>query len=415
MTVPGAVDGWFTLLDRFGTRSFGDVAGAALRYASEGFPLTARGAWFFARSCDLYSHFGLDDFANAYRDAATGTWLAQPELAKTIALLASEGPNAYYRGAIGEAIARRLADAGGFMVPDDLAAHTGEWVTPLHAAFHGYDIFEMPPPTQGVTALEALRVVDGLDLPAAGPEREHLLVETMKLALVDRDAYVGDPATMTVDPAAMFSDTWVNARRATLDPARASTPSPHPGPDGGTIYLCATDSDGLMVSLIQSNFTAAGSGVRVGEWGINLQNRGSSFRLEPGHPNALGGSKVPMHTLIPAMAMRDGVPTMVFGSMGGHGQAQTHLQMLVRMLVDGDDPQAAISAPRFAVDPGTWTVGVEGRYPPDWVDDLRHRGHEVRVGRDYDDGMGHAHAIQSLSPGWLAAADPRSEGAALGL
>jgi gamma-glutamyltranspeptidase/glutathione hydrolase len=168
------------------------------------------------------------------------------------------------------------------------------------------------------------------------------------------------------------------------------------------------------VSLIQSNFSAAGSGVRVHDWGINLQNRGSSFVLEADHPNAMGPAKLPMHTLIPAMAFRDGDPWLVFGTMGGHGQAQTHLQLLVDMVVDGDDPQDAIDKPRFTVDPGTWEVAMESRYDAETIDDLRARGHQVRVARAYDDGMGHAHAIELLDAGYRAASDPRSEGAALG-
>jgi gamma-glutamyltranspeptidase/glutathione hydrolase len=171
----------------------------------------------------------------------------------------------------------------------------------------------------------------------------------------------------------------------------------------------------MLVSLIQSNFTAAGSGVRVGEWGINLHNRGAGFVLEAGHPNALDGGKLPLHTLIPAMALRDGAPWLVFGTMGGHGQAQTHLQVLVRMLVDGDDVQDAITRPRFAVDPGTWSVLAEPRFAAEWLDDLRGRGHDVRTARPFDDGMGHAHAIELLPRGYRVASDPRAEGVALGL
>ncbi len=414
VTVPGAVDGWFTLLERFGTRSFGDVATTALQYAAEGFPLTRRGAWYVNSCRALYSHFGLDDFANAYPEVKPGDWLRQPALAKTIKVLGADGPDAYYRGPIAEAIAARLAAAGSFMTADDLARHEAAWVEPISATFRDVEIVELPPPTQGVTALEALRIVDGPDLPPAGAAREHLLIEAAKAALADRDEHVGDPDAMRIDPAALFADDWVARRRAAIDPARASIRAPRPAADGGTIYLCAADRDGRLVSLIQSNFTAAGSGVRVDEWGINLQNRGSSFVLEAGHPNAMGPSKLPMHTLIPALARRDGAPWMVFGTMGGHGQAQTQLQILVRMLVDGDDPQDAIAKPRFAVDPGSWDVNVEARYDPEVVDELRARGHQVRVGRAYDDGMGHAHAIQLLSPGYLAGSDPRADGGALG-
>jgi gamma-glutamyltranspeptidase / glutathione hydrolase len=415
VTVPGAIDGWFTLLERFGTRSFGDVASTALRDASEGFPLSRRGANYFARCRDLYSYFGLDDFARAYAGAAPGEWLAQPALANTIKALGADGPDTYYRGPIGEAIVARLGELGSFMAPADLANHAGAWVTPLSAPFRDVEVVEMPPPTQGATALEALRIVDGLDLPDPGPAREHLLIEVMRAALADRDEHLGDPATMTIDPRSLYGDEWVAQRRAGIDPERATVPPPAPGPDGGTIYLCASDRDGMLVSLIQSNFSAAGSGVHVPAWGINLQNRGSSFVLRDGHPNAMGASKLPMHTLIPALARRDDRPWLVFGAMGGHGQAQTHLQFLVHLLVDGADVQEAIDAPRFAVDPGSGTVSMESRYEPETIDDLRRRGHDVLVVREFDDGMGHAHAIELLEPGYRAASDPRAEGGVFGL
>jgi gamma-glutamyltranspeptidase/glutathione hydrolase len=192
--------------------------------------------------------------------------------------------------------------------------------------------------------------------------------------------------------------------------------TPRPAADGDTAYLCCTDSDGLSVSLIQSNFTAIGSGVHVPGWGINLHNRGSAFNLHMGHPNAIDGAKLPMHTLIPAMVERDGVLTHVFGTMGGHAQAQIHLQVLTRMLHDGDGPQPAIDAPRFHVDPATGDVQIEARVPDGVLDDLRSRGHRIVVVRDFDDAMGHAHAIQFLRGGGLSVgADPRAESAALGL
>ena len=220
---------------------------------------------------------------------------------------------------------------------------------------------------------------------------------------------------MPFPASALLADDWVERRRASIDPDHASTPKPDPGPNGGTAYLCAADSDGLLVSLIQTNFTAAGSGIRVDDWGINLHNRGSSFRLDASHPNGLGGGKLPMHTLIPALAFRDGTPALVFGAMGGHTQAQTHLQMLTHFCHDGDDPQAAITAPRWAVDPDRWHVNIENRFDEDVVDGLRARGHDVRVTRPFDDGMGHAHAIECLPRGYRAATDPRAEGAAAGL
>ena len=266
-----------------------------------------------------------------------------------------------------------------------------------------------------MTALEALRILDGYDLPSDGIDRQHLMMEAVKLALADRDAFVTDPDAMSIDPAALLADEWIDKRRGAIDPKRAATMPRQPGPDGGTAYLCASDSDGLLVSLIQSNFTATGSGVHVTDWGINLQNRGSSFSLDAAHVNAMAPAKLPMHTLVPTLSLRNGMPWLVFGSMGGQGQIQTHVQVLTRIVVDGDDPQAAISAPRWQVDPDHWNVAIERRFPSEWLDELQRRGHDLRVVRDYDDTMGHAHAIELTPGGYLAATDPRAEGAVLGL
>jgi gamma-glutamyltranspeptidase / glutathione hydrolase len=423
VTVPGAVHGWFELLERFGTRSFADLCEPALRYAAEGFPLTRKGASSFAGTRAMYEYFArdpgysgtFDDLHQCYLGAVEGARLRQPGLARTITTLRDDGPDAYYRGPIGAAIVETLQRHGGLMAATDLSAHTGAWVRPLHAAFGDVEVYELPPPTQGVTALEALRILDGYELPADGPDREHLIIEAVKIALTDRDAHVTDPDAMTIDPSALLADDWIDARRATIDPLRAATLPRRPGPDGGTAYLCAADADGLLVSLIQSNFSGIGSGVHVAEWGINLQNRGSSFSLDPAHVNAIAPAKLPMHTLVPTLSLRDGKPWLVFGSMGGHGQIQTHAQVLTRIVVDGDDPQAAISAPRWQVDPDRWRVAIEPRFPSEWLDDLRDRGHDLRPVREYDDTMGHAHAIELTPSGYLAATDPRAEGAVLGL
>jgi gamma-glutamyltranspeptidase/glutathione hydrolase len=414
-TVPGAVDGWFTLLERWGTRSFAEVSAAARRYAEDGFPVTKLGAFFFAGNAAALEHFGLHDFTNAYGPPAAGSWVRQPALARTLQLLADDGPDAYYRGPIGAAIAERLQRAGGFHTVDDLAAHEGAWVEPLRANVRGTEILEMPPPTQGVTALEALRIAHGFELGADGPDREHLLIEATKLALADRDAYVGHPDAMTTACDEMLADAWIDDRRGRIDPARAQTFAPRRTPNGGTIYMNTADRDGMLVSLIQSNFFGAGCGLRVDEWGINLHNRGSAFNFADGHPNAFGPGKMPLHTLIPGLALRDGRPWLVFGSEGGHGQAQTHLQLLTRVLVDDDDPQAAISAPRFQVDPETSRVTIEDHFDPAWIDDLRNRGHEINVVPGLRHGPGIAHAIECMEGGYRAGSDPRAEGGVAGL
>jgi gamma-glutamyltranspeptidase/glutathione hydrolase len=413
VTVPGAIAGWFDLLDRWGTRSFGELAELALGYARDGFELTPMGELYVVGALAMYEEFPA--LQAAYGGAKAAHALRQPGLARTIETLADDGPDAYYRGPIGAAIAEAVQADGGLLTAADLAAHQGRWADPLRAPYRNGEIAELPPQTQGVSALEALRILDGHPLPPDGPDRHHLLIETMKLALEDRDDYVSDPDVMTVTPETMLSDDWIAERRARIDPDRAATPDAGAAHVGGTAYLCAADGDGLLVSLIQSNFLSYGSGVHVPEWGINLNNRGSSFTLDATRVNALAPAKLPMHTLIPAMAMRDGEPWLVFGSMGGDSQAQIQVQLLAHMIDDGDDPQDALDAPRWCIDPSNWTMRAERTFPPEWFDALRARGHEPKSTNRGDAGMGHAHAIERNAGGYAVATEPRAEGAALGL
>jgi gamma-glutamyltranspeptidase/glutathione hydrolase len=206
----------------------------------------------------------------------------------------------------------------------------------------------------------------------------------------------------------------VGARRALIRADGCVDPAPGRAQPGGTAYLCAADADGLLVSLIQSNFIHCGSGVHVPEYGINLNNRGFSFSLDPSRPNVAAPGKRPMHTLIPAMALDDGEPWLVFGSMGGDAQASVHVQVLSHIVDDGDDIADAIDAPRWRVEPTTWRVQAESRFAPELVDGLVRLGHEVVGARAYDSGMGHAHAILRTPHGYGVTSDPRSEGAALG-
>jgi gamma-glutamyltranspeptidase/glutathione hydrolase len=412
VTVPGAPAGWFALLERWGTRSFGDLARTAITYARDGFEITPKGAREYATARGLYA--GSEPWLAAHRDVPAGRVVRQPEKARTIEALAADGPDAYYRGPIADAIAAAVQEAGGELDVADLAAHRGEWTQPLRAVFRDVEIAELPPPTQGVSALEALRILDGCALPAGGAEREHLLVEVAKLALADRDAHVTDPAHMRVGVQAMLSDEWIDARRARLDPARAVDPGVGRPQRGGTAYLCAADGDGLFVSLIQSNFLSFGSGVHVSEWGISLNNRGSSFSLDPDAANVFAPAKLPMHTLVPAMGLRDGRPVLVFGSMGGDAQIQVHVQLLAHLL-DGVEPGEALAAPRWRVDPGTWRVHLESRFDASILAGLRALGHDAREAPPWDDTMGHAHLVVTRDHGgYLAASDPRSEGLALG-
>jgi gamma-glutamyltranspeptidase/glutathione hydrolase len=414
VTVPGAPEAWFALLERFGTRSFAELAAPALRYARDGFVLTQAAAASLERS---RRRFGPGtEWWSVYGTAGEGDVLRQPGLARTIEALGTDGPAAYYRGPIAEAIAGHLRSLGGLMEVSDLAEHHGDWVEPLRAGYRDVEVLELPPNAQGVTALEALRIVERAGaLPAPGPGREHLLLEATKLALADRDTYVADPAWMPIPAEALLADGWIEERFGMFDPLRARFPSPRPVADGGTAYLCAADADGMLVSLIQSNWMGFGSGVTLPEWGINLHNRGSLFVLAPEHPNAVGPRKRPLHTIIPGMALRDGGPWLAFGTMGGQGQAQTHLQLLARIVDDGLDIQEAIDAPRWTVSPATWEVAMESRWSPETVAELSRRGHQVVGAGSYDSLMGHAHAIMVDPAGYRATADPRCEGAALGL
>jgi gamma-glutamyltranspeptidase / glutathione hydrolase len=413
VTVPGAVEGWFALLGRFGSRSFADLAAPAERYAREGFPLTARGGASFVRGRTRFAWS--TSWLDVYGSADPGTVLRQPDLARTIGVLRSSGPDAYYRGPIGEAIVAHLRSLGGLMSMEDLADHHGDPELPLRTSYEDVEVVEMPPNTQGVAALEALNISEALHpLPDEGPARQHLLIEATKMALADRDAFVTDPRAMTIDARDIASKAWGQARAAAVDSDRAGTPPTGRPARGGTVYLCAADASGMCVSLIESNYMGFGSGVTVPGWGINLQNRGAYFSLDPAHPNAIGPGKRTLHTLIPAMALRQDRPWLVFGSMGGDGQAQTHLQLLTRILDDGEDIQRAIDAPRWFVDPGTWRVSVEPRFGPGFAEDLRRRGHRVDEVNAFDSLMGHAHAIQVLDDGYAAATDPRAEGAAVG-
>jgi gamma-glutamyltranspeptidase / glutathione hydrolase len=416
VTVPGAVEAWFALLDRFGSKAFGELAAPALRLARDGFEVSEPAAESLARAADRYGWS--QEWLAVYTSNPADPSLRQPALARTIETLVADGPAALYRGPIAAAIVRHLRSLGGLMAEEDFAEHQGSWVEPLRTEYRGFDVLELPPPTQGVTVLEALNIVTHASaggLMADGPDRQHLLVEAMKLALADRDAHVSDPAAMIDVPAmTLASEAWGLERSHQIDPGLAARPQPGRVAMGGTAYMCAADADGMMVSLIQSNYMGFGSGVTVPQWGINLQNRGAFFSLDPEHVNAIGPRKRTLHTLIPSFVLRQGRPWMAFGSMGGDGQAQTHLQLLARMIDDGQGPQEAIDAPRWIVSPSEWSLTMESRFEPSTVEALRRRGHRIALTGPFDSLLGHAHAIQVADGGYVAGTDPRAEGAALG-
>jgi len=413
VTVPGAVAGWFALLERWGTRSFGDLARSAHRLAVDGFEVEpAVGATVAAAA----RRFGEDPvWMEHYGRMRSGRRFVQPDLAATLAALAEEGPELLYRGRLAERIADTLQSRGSTMSVADLASHEVERPEPLRGRFRDVEVLELPPPTQGITALTALGILDALGpLPDDPGLALHLQVEAVRAAMADRQDHLADPDAMRTSPAALLDRERLSAMAAAIDPARAGVwPSARPAP-GGTAYLCAADDDGMLVSLIQSNFVGFGSGVVVPGTGIGLHDRGAHFSLDPDDPAAIAGGKRPLHTLIPALALRGQEPWLVFGTMGGDGQPQIHQQLLSALLDSGLELHQALEAPRFIVDVADGSVAVEPRFPAAVVAGLTDRGHEVSHLDAYDDRAGHAHAIAVTPHGYAAASDPRCDGAAVG-
>jgi gamma-glutamyltranspeptidase / glutathione hydrolase len=417
VSVPGAAAGWQHLLDRWGSRSFGDVATGAVGLAEGGFPVSAHAAVHVERARRVLSD--QPGWSHAFGRMRAGERFVQADLASTLRTLADDGPSAIHGGAIGERIVEVLGAHGSTMTTADLAAHAVREVAPLAGSFRDRSVLELPPPTQGVTALTALGLLDRLS-PRPADETAlalHHEVEAVRLALRDRQEHLGDPRTLRVDALDLYAPDRLDALAAGIDDDRAARLDLGRPAPGDTAYLCATDRDGLVVSLIQSNFVGFGSGVVVPGAGFGLHDRGAHLRLspvDPDGPNVLAPGVEPLHTLIPAMTLRDGRPDLVFGTMGGDGQAQIHAQLLRRIVDAGQDLQDAIDAPRFVVDLTDGAVVVEGRTPAAVVDGLRGRGHEVRVTGAYEHGAGHAHLIRATDAGFEGASDPRCEGAVTG-
>ena len=431
-TVPGCVDGWFELHARFGRLPVSELLAPAIAYARAGVPVpqVIAGAW--ARGALRFGD--KPGFAEVFmpdgKTPAEGDLFANPALARTLERLAAGGRDAFYRGDIAARLAAYSERVGGYLSAADLAAHRSEWVEPISTVYRGYTVWELPPNTQGLAALEMLNILEGFDLKALGrddPRFWHLLVEAKKLAFEDRARHFADPEFSAAPLAALLDKAYAARQAKRIDPAKAARTldAGHPGLAGGdTTFLVTADERGMMVALIQSNYTGFGSGYVVPELGFGLHNRGALFALAPGHPNVLAPGKRPFHTIIPAFVTRDGAPLLAFGLMGGDMQPQGHVQVLVNLIDLGMGLQEAGDAARFYHEGSSEPTGtmmtdggvlhLESGVPPEVRRELTRRGH--RIEEILPGGYGGYQAIwRDPSTGvYFGATESRKDGLALG-
>ena len=438
LTAPGAVDGWRAAHQRFGRLGWSELFDAAIVYAREGVPVSRSLADWSERDAPILTSRPATAaiFLPGGRAPAEGDRLVQADLAHSLQQIAAQGARAgFYEGAIAERICAGLQAEGSPLRVEDFAAFHAEWVEPIKSTYRGYDVYELPPNTQGFAALQILNLIEGYDVAGwgdGGADYYHHMAEAVKVAFADRDEWLTDPRFVDIPVQRLIDKTYAEQRRRLIDSQRAQNmaevaagiPYAHPhqrrAPEGDTCYFCAADRDGMVVSLIQSIYHDFGSAVVGGDTGIILQNRGAFFALDEHHPNCLQPGKRTFHTLIPALLARDGKPYLAFGAMGGEGQPQSQAALVTRIVDFRYDVQQAIEAPRWVMG-RTWgtrsrNLWLEGRISDDVARELKRRGQPVQVVTDWNDSMGHAHAIRvNREQGFLeGGADPRGDGAAAG-
>ena len=411
VTVPGSVSAWCALLERYGRIALDEVLAPAIALAEQGFAITPVVADEWA------AHAGRlqgDDAARSTflpggRAPRAGDRFANPALGATLRRLAAGGPDEFYRGALAEAIGAAVGAAGGPLRAADLAAWPGaEWVAPIQRSFRGVDVFELPPPGQGLVLLEALGLYEQLD-PDDPVDAEHVAIEALKLAFADAQAYVADPEVEHVPTAELLADRYLVERARAIDPARATDALP--GRPGDTVYVAAVDAEGGACSFIQSLYEGFGSGLCVPGTGMLLQNRGSGFVLDDEHPNRPAGGKRPYHTIVPAVLARRGRLMGCLGVVGGFMQPQGKLQILRGLLERELEPQQALDAPRFRFLGGR-RLGCERGYDGGLRAELAARGHDVVEIGPFE--AGGAQLVLSADDGLRGASDRRKDGCALG-
>lgn len=420
VTVPGAVRAWETLLKAHGTLGFDTLFKRAISYAREGFPVAQRVARDWSNAVAKLSAFPASKQLYLPGGGApqVGDVLRYPQLAETLEAIAADGADAFYTGAVARDIVSTLSGLGGLMTEDDLAACHTTAVAPVLRDYRGHTIAELPPNGQGVIALVILGLLERYDMASLdplGPERFHLEMEAARIGYAVRDRFVADPGYMDIGYSSLMSEEYLDQLAAMISLDKRCDPivPTAPAPQTDTVYLTVVDKDGLSVSFINSLFNEFGSGIVTPETGVLLHNRGLSFRLEPGHPNTLEGGKRPLHTIIPAMGLKDGSPWLSFGVMGGHYQACGHSHLIGNIVDHGMDVQAAIDCPRMFFDRETHVLEAESTVPVATLDGLTQRGHQVRQA---DGPIGGSQAIMfNRETGVLSGgSDPRKDGHAAG-
>ena len=418
VTIPGAVHGWSTLLDTYGSMKLAEVLGPAVRYAEEGFPVAELTAESWQES---EARLRSDEGAAAVyllngRAPKAGEIFKNTRMAQTLRGIAEGGADTFYKGEIADKIVRCSEKKGGLFTRKDFADHHSDWVEPITANYRGYDVYELPAATQGFVVLEMLKILEGFDINSMGqgsPDVLHLMIEVKKLAFLDRDRHLADRHFMKVPMKELVSAQRAVSLRTLIRLDQATRDYKTAPLSTDTEYVAAADSSGNLVSFIQSNFMGFGSGVVEPETGIILQNRGHLFSLEEGHPNCIGPHKRCVHTLMPGMIVRDGKPYAAVGLKGGHVQPQVQAQIISNLIDFKMTVQQSISAPRFNHIDGA-TVAFEPEVAASTVQELRRRGHEIVSGAPESFGGAHAITVDLESGAFIGGSDPRKGGCVLG-
>jgi len=416
VTVPGALDAWGAILNAYGRFDLARALQPAIKYAEGGWPVSQRVAWDWSRHvAKLKADPGASrNYLFDGKSPTEGDVVRLPALAATLKTIARKGARAFYEGEIADDMAATVAARGSFLTAEDFARHRGDVVAPISTNYRGLDLLEIPPNGQGLTALVMLNILENFDLAALdpfGPERFHLVLEAARLAYAVRNTHVADAAHMRVPVADLIDKSFAKKLAGKIDLKRRAKLPAAPTPGNDTIYLSVVDRDRMAVSFINSLYSNFGTGICTEKTGILLTNRGACFTLQPGHPNTFGPAKRPLHTIIPAMAMRENRCDMSFGVMGAHYQPMGHVQIILNMLDYGMDVQQAIDCPRFFFE-DEQTI-VERGTDPKTIEGLKQRGHNV-VFAPTPWGGGQTIRIDWHRGVLIGGSEPRKDGCALG-